>query len=41
MPCVEGVKPQAATIGNIIDSKKLYEIQKMFRDRKARRRSPN
>ena len=41
MPSVEGVKPQAATIGNIIDSKKLYEIQKMFRDRKARRKSPN
>ena len=41
MPSVDGVKPQATTIGNVIDSKKLYEIQKMFRDRKARKRSPN
>jgi len=37
MLSVEGVKPQATII---VDSKKLYEIQKMFRDRKARRRSP-
>jgi hypothetical protein len=33
MLSVEGVKPHAT---NIVDSKKLYEIQKMFRDRKAR-----